>query len=133
MPTKVDRHPVLLEIDASAQSKALGLSYDITIRGGHTIEINRLDVDSEYRWNGTASRFLDRLTHVADSHGLPIELEVGSGTDDENIVNDLPRFYAKWGFEFQDGYMRRAAMDHATDVRLNETTQQPRGNSGPSI
>ena len=71
------------------------------------IDLHRLDVESEYRWQGRATRFMRSLCAYADYKGLPIELEVGSGTDDENIIEDLPAWYSTFGFEWQDGYMRR--------------------------
>jgi GNAT superfamily N-acetyltransferase len=94
----------LKEIDISNE---LGLSYDVTASDNGAIQLNRLDVESEFRWKGAASRFMNRLTDVADKKSVAIELEVGSGTDDENIIDDLPRFYSKWGFAWADGYMRR--------------------------
>ena len=75
---------------------------------------------------------MDLLTRTADSHNLPVELEVGSGTDDENIIDDLPRFYAKWGFNFLDGYMRRNPMESTAEAQQASEYHTPKRSTGPS-
>jgi len=100
------QHELYDELCLTEASQAEGLSFDV---GFHSdlIELYRLDVKSEFRWQGRATRFLKELTAIADRNNLPIELEVGSGTDEIDIVEDLPAFYNKFGFEWVDTYMRR--------------------------
>jgi GNAT superfamily N-acetyltransferase len=86
-----------------------GLSYDVTVPSSTSMPIylNRLDVEPEFRFKGLATKFLQNLIEVADKHGLEIELEVGSGTDEEDTIDDLPAFYMKFGFKWEEGFMRR--------------------------
>jgi len=86
-----------------------GLSYDIHIPESPEgyIELYRIDVESEYRWRGVATRFMKYLCAFADQNNFAIELEVGSGTDDENIIHDLPLWYWGFGFRWAGGWMRR--------------------------
>jgi GNAT superfamily N-acetyltransferase len=89
-----------------------GLSYDIYAKKG-IVKIDAIDVAPAFRFRGIASRLLDRVIVLADQSGLPIELEVGSDTEENqkneeiSSINDLPSFYAKWGFVWREGYMRR--------------------------
>ena len=97
---------VCRELRSSEEGNAEGLWFDVGA-DSNGIELFRLDVESEFRWKGVATRFMQKLAELADKYQLPIELEVGSGTDDTNIIEDLPRFYNRFGFEWKNGYMRR--------------------------
>ena len=94
-------------ISNSEEANADGLSYDLGFCKNGIAELHRLDVEREYRWQGVATRFMKKLASIADECGVTLELEVGSGTDDEDIIHDLPGFYSRFGFEWQDGFMRR--------------------------
>jgi GNAT superfamily N-acetyltransferase len=104
MPLSTLSH--LLSQNPSSQHPAL--EYDVSFNDHKKlIELHTLHVLEEARWQGLASRFLQALTDLADTHGYTIELEVGGGHED-NTIENLPLFYSKRGFIWSDGFMTRA-------------------------
>lgn len=112
----------LQAVKGAEPALAEGLQIDITARRG-VATLNNLYVQPESRGLGVATRFMQRLTELADEHGMPVELEVGSGADDEDGP-DLPAFYAQWGFAWRDGFMRREPGSDSADQQLDHIESQ---------
>lgn len=65
-----------------------------------------LQVKPEERGKGYASRFLARLTKLADAMGVTLELTASPYGEEQLRLNhdDLQAFYRRHGFVFESGY-----------------------------
>jgi len=105
--------------------KAAGLDYDFSTyaKSPNVVTLDHIGVNEESRGNGMASRGLQILTELADSHGVFLDLEVGH--DDQGI--DLVAWYMRHGFFWGTGFMKRTPLHPSTEVQRSFKQSQAGG------